>query len=165
MGMSSSGSIDEAQLTGGVTGRRIAGWIIDAFIVGLVLGVLRLALWILGFLTFGFGWFLLGGLWVIPLVYVLAFVASPGQATPGQAFAGLRVVRDDDLGRPTPAQALVYAVMFDLTLWAGAIWLAAAFFTRRARCLHDIVSGLAVVRADAVAPEAGWSVHGELYGR
>ncbi len=165
MGMSSSGFSDEAQLTDGVTTRRIAGWFVDAIIVGIFLAGLRVALWILGFLTFGFGWFLLGGLWVVPLVYVLAFVASPAQATPGQTFAGLRVVRDDDLGRPTPAQALVYALMFDLTLWAGAVWLAAAFFTRRARCLHDIVSGLAVVRAGAVGPIAPWTMEGGLYGR
>ncbi len=148
--MSRSGVVDEAALTDGITGRRVGGWFIDAVIVGAILFAAHIALFVLGFLTFGLGWFLAGGLWVVPLCYAFIFVASPGQATPGQAFAGLRVVRDDDFGRPTPAQALVYAIAYAVTMWAGVIWLLAAFFTRRARCLHDIVSGLAVVRAGAV---------------
>jgi uncharacterized RDD family membrane protein YckC len=116
--------------------------------------LLPFLLWIVGFLTFGLGWFLLGGLWVLPIAYMILFVASPGQATPGQALLGLRVVRDDDLGRPEPAQACVYAVLYAVTMWAGAIWLIAAFFTRRARCLHDIGGGVLVVRADELPPFA-----------
>ena len=164
--MSFSGLAGEAPLTEGVTGRRVVAWLVDAVAVGLLLVALRIALWIAGFVTFGLGWFLLGGLWVIPLVYVFAFVTSPGQATPGQALLGLVVVRDADLGRPTPAQALVYAIAYAVTMWAGAIWLVAAFFTRRARCLHDIVAGVAVLRADAVSLAVpGWTMAGGSYGR
>ena len=164
--MSFSGLAGEAPLTEGVTGRRVVAWLVDAVAVGLLLVALHIALWIAGFVTFGLGWFLLGGLWVIPLVYVFAFVTSPGQATPGQALLGLVVVRDADLGRPTPAQALVYAIAYAVTMWAGAIWLVAAFFTRRARCLHDIVAGVAVLRADAVSLAVpGWTMAGGSYGR
>jgi uncharacterized RDD family membrane protein YckC len=66
------------------------------------------------------------------------------------------VVNDADLSRPTPAQALVYAVCYAVTMWAGAIWLIAAFFTRRARCLHDIVAGVAVLRMAAVPLAPVW---------
>jgi uncharacterized RDD family membrane protein YckC len=164
--MSFTGLAGEGPLTDGVTGRRVVAWLVDAIVVGLVLLVLNVGLWLVGFLTFGLGWFLLGGLWVIPLAYVFIFVTSPGQATPGQALMGLVVVRDEDLGRPTPAQALVYAVAYAVTMWAGAFWLIAAFFTRRARCLHDIVAGLAVLRADAVSLSVpGWSMAGGSYGR
>jgi uncharacterized RDD family membrane protein YckC len=162
--MSYSGFSADMALTSGITGRRLGGWLVDAILVGVVMTALSMALWILGFITFGLGWFLLGGLWVIPVAYVFGFVASPAQATPGQSIAGLRVVRDDDLGRPSPAQALVYAVGYAVTMSAGMIWLLAAFFTRRARCLHDIVAGVAVLRADALglapAPLArdGWAV-------
>jgi uncharacterized RDD family membrane protein YckC len=164
--MSYSGLAGEAPLTEGVTGRRVVAWLVDAVAVGLLLAVLNLALWIAGFVTFGLGWFLLGGLWIVPLFYVFVFVTSPGQATPGQALLGLVVVRDADLGRPTPAQALVYAIAYAVTMWAGAIWLLAAFFTRRARCLHDIVAGVAVLRADAVSMAVpGWTMAGGSYGR
>jgi uncharacterized RDD family membrane protein YckC len=149
-----SGFVSDAELTEGVVGRRVVAWLVDATVIGISLGALHLVLWLLGFLTFGLGWFLAGGLWVLPLGYIVIFVASPGQATPGQALMGLRVVRDEDLGRPTPAEACVYAILYAVTMWAGAIWLLAAFFTRRARCLHDICSGLLVARAEAVAPAA-----------
>lgn len=140
----------EDLLTDGVMARRVAASIVDGIIVGLGAAVLHLALFLLGFLTLGFGWYLIGGLWVLPILYLALFVASPGQATPGQALCDLAVVRDDDLGRPTPAQALVYAGGFALTMTLGAIWLLAAFFTRRARCLHDVVAGIAVLRASAL---------------
>jgi uncharacterized RDD family membrane protein YckC len=151
-------SVAEAPLTNGVTGRRVIAWLIDAVIVGVAMAVLTVVLWILGFITLGLGWYLLGGLWVLPIVYVFLFVASPGHATPGQAMLGLTVVDDTSLNRPTPAQALVYAGGYAVTMWAGAIWLVAAFFTRRARCLHDIVAGVAVLRADAIPMESVWGV-------
>jgi len=150
--MGNAGFVNETVLTTGITMRRLGGWLADAIILAVLMGVLHLSLWVLGFVTFGLGWYLLGGLWVIPVAYVFAFVASPAQSTPGQALAGVRVVRDEDLGRPTPAQALVYAVGYAVTMAAGAIWLVAAFFTRRSRCLHDIVAGVAVLRADALYP-------------
>jgi uncharacterized RDD family membrane protein YckC len=160
-----SGFVSDAGLTEGVVGRRVVAWLVDATVIGIVLVALHLVLWLVGFLTFGLGWFLAGGLWVLPLAYIAVFVASPGQATPGQALLGLRVVRNDDLGRPSPAEACVYAVLYAVTMWAGAIWLVAAFFTRRARCLHDICSGLLVARADAVAPAAEqiWAMPGGPY--
>ncbi len=157
-------SYSEEAATSGVTLRRVGGWAVDGLILGVILLAMHLSLWVLDFVTFGLTWFLAGGLWVVPIAYVFAFVASPAQATPGQAVAGLKVVRDDDLGRPTPAQALVYAIGFALTWAAGAVWLVAAFFTRRARCLHDMASGVAVLREEAIAglaaPDlpAGWAV-------
>ena len=164
--MSFSGLAGEAPLTDGVTGRRVLAWLVDAIVVGILLLALNISLWLVGFLTFGLGWFMLGGLWVVPLAYVFLFVISPGQATPGQALLGLVVVRDEDLGRPTPAQALVYAIGYAVTMWAGAFWLIAAFFTRRARCLHDIIAGLAVLRADAVSLAVpGWTMAGGSYSR
>jgi len=133
------GYVDETTLLDGIMARRLGGWLVDAIILAVLLGVLHLGLWIIGFVTFGLGWFLLGGLWVIPVAYLFAFVASP-------------------------AQALVYAVGYAVTMAAGAIWLVAAFFTRRSRCLHDIVAGVAVLRADALGESVvsgagnGWAV-------
>jgi uncharacterized RDD family membrane protein YckC len=155
----------DAPLTDGITGRRLIAWLVDALIVGVGMTGLSIVLWVLGFLTLGLGWYLLGGLWVLPLAYVFLFVASPGQATPGQALLGLTVVDNASLGRPTPAQAVVYAGCYAITMWAGAIWLLAAFFTRRARCLHDIVAGVAVLRADAIPMAPVWNVAGGSFGR
>jgi uncharacterized RDD family membrane protein YckC len=157
-----SGFVSDVALTEGVVGRRVIAWFVDAILMGVVLAALHIVLWVLGFLTFGLGWFLAGGLWVVPLAYIVLFVASPGQATPGQALLGLRVVRDEDLGRPEPAQACLYAVLYAATMWVGGLLLIAAFFTRRARCLHDIFSGLTVARASAVplAAPSIWTMAG-----
>ena len=143
-------AITDGGLTDGIIGRRVLASIADGLGIGLALGGLHALFWLLGFLSFGLFWFLATGLWVVPIAYVWLWVASDTQATPGQMLLGLCVARDADLGRPTPAQALVYAVAYAVSLWLGAVWLAVALFTRRFRCLHDIAAGLVVVRRDAL---------------
>ena len=90
---------------------------------------------------------------VVPLLYNWLFVAFTS-ATPGQRMMGLVVRRDADLGPPDGAQALVWALGFALTLTftGGLLWLLVVMFTLRKRALHDIIPGLVVVRADALAP-------------
>lgn len=143
--------VTDAELTDGVFGRRLLAWLIDSLILTVILAVLGIVLFIFGLITLGLAMPLLGGLWVVPTVYTFLFVASGNQATPGQALAGLRVVRNDDFGKPTPAQAVVFAVGFWLTMAAGVVWLLVALVTWRGRCLHDIVSGLLVVPQAAIA--------------
>jgi uncharacterized RDD family membrane protein YckC len=63
---------------------------------------------------------------------------------------GMIVVRDADLGPPTGLQAFVYMVGYLVTMAFGAIWTAVAVVTTRHRTLHDIVSGLVVVRRSAL---------------
>lgn len=158
--------VDEAALTGGVLGRRVLAWLIDALLIAVLLGLLKLTLFLLGLVTLGLGWFLFGGLWIVPSAYTFLWVGSTMQATPGQAACGLIVVRDDDLGRPTPAQALAYAACYWLSMALGAVWLLVALFTRRKRCLHDIVAGVLVARVDAVPqPAAGWTWRRGTIGR
>ena len=77
----------------------------------------------------------------------MLFVAGPASATPGQQALGLVVRRNDDLGRPTPLQALVFTLVFYLTLATTGLLLLFALFTVRQRTLHDLASGLVVVRA------------------
>jgi uncharacterized RDD family membrane protein YckC len=137
-------------LTAGVLPRRILAWFIDSLLIGLITASLWLVLIVFGLLTLGIGFVLLRAIWVVPIAYTMLFVASPASATPGQALMGLRVVRNDDLGRPSPAQAVVFALGFWLTMLAGVVWLAVAFFTRRNRTLHDLASGLVVIRTGAL---------------
>ena len=148
---SRGGELTDADLMDGVFGRRLIAWLIDSLILTVVLAVLGVLLFIFGLVTLGLAMPLLGGLWVVPTVYTFLFVASGNQATPGQALAGLRVVRNEDFGKPTPAQAVVFAVGFWLTMAAGVVWLLVALVTWRGRCLHDIVSGLLVVPQRAIA--------------
>ena len=96
-------------------------------VLAVVLLVLKILLFLFGLLTLGLGWYLLGGLWIIPAAYSFVFVASPQAGHPGPGAgraAGWCVTRIS--GRPSTAQALVYAACFWLTVAAGVVWLLVA---------------------------------------
>ena len=153
--------IDDYWLTEGVLARRVFAWLVDLLLIGLLLGALFLLLLLFGVLTLGLGLPLLGALPVVPFCYHWLFVAGPASATPGQQALGLVVRRDDDLGRPTPVQAFVYTLVFYLTLAATGLLLLVALFTVRHRTLHDLASGLVVVRARALTGGLGsWNMQG-----
>ena len=136
----------EGRLTGGILPRRILAFVLDGIVVTILAALAWTMLMLFGLLTLGLAWPLLGLLPALPTLYNWVFAASAAQATPGQAAMGLRLVRDDDLGRPNTAQALVWAAGFTITVVAGAVWLLIALVTRRHRAAHDIVAGVTVVR-------------------
>ncbi len=141
----------EAALTDGIIGRRIAAAVID-FAVNIILaGTFFVIGTVFGLLTLGLGFGVLALLPAIPVLYNWLFVAGMS-ATPGQRLLGLAVRRNEDLGPPNSAEALVWAVGFALTLALtfGLLWLLVVLFTERKRALHDILPGLVVVRAAAV---------------
>ena len=144
--------IDAAEdaLTGGILPRRIMAFAVDWLIVTILAAAAWVALLLFGLVTLGLGLPLLGLLPAVPVLYNWLFTAGIGQATPGQAMLGLRLVRDDDLGRPNSAQAFVWSLGFAATVALGAVWLLLALVTRRHRAAHDIVAGVSVVRAAAV---------------
>lgn len=145
-------------LTDGVLGRRIMAWLIDAALMGVAM-----AAWFgfaTGFtvLTLGFGVGVYGMLPAIPLAYTWIAVASPLSATPGQALLGLVMVDDNSFARPSVAQALIWIVGYWLTLGLLCLLFFLAIFTRRKRCLHDILAGVVVVRRDRLTSGSAWSV-------
>ena len=146
-------------LTQGVISRRIAGWLIDAAFILVICAALWTCFAVLGVLTFGLGFGLFAALPAVPVLYHWWFVASAASATPGQAFMGLVVRREEDLGPVSSLQALVASGGFYLTIALGAIWLAVALITPRKRALHDILAGTVVVRAGALTgPARGWNM-------
>ncbi len=140
----------DARLFEGVLFRRVWAWLIDLLLVGGIVAVLWVVLVGFGLLTLGLGMPLLGLLPVVPLAYHVLFVAAPRSATPGQVMMDLSVRRDQDLGRPSLLQAVLFTAGLWLTLGAGVVWLAAALLTTRHRTLHDLVSGVVVVRSRAL---------------
>jgi len=148
-------------MTSGVLARRVWGWVIDVCLIAVLVGVLYVVLLMFGLFTLGLGLPLLGVLPLVPVLYHFLFLAGHGSATPGQQLFGLVVRRNDDLGRPTPLQALLSTVGFYVTLACGVIWLGVALFTIRKRTLHDMLAGTVVVRARALTPPAGsWNMPG-----
>lgn len=141
---------DAGPLLDGVLHRRVLAWLIDLLVLAVIAGALFLLGLLFGLITLGFGLPLLGLLPLVPLVYHVLFTAGRGAATPGQRVMDLTTRTDADFGRPNLIQAVVFTAGLYLTLTAGVLWLLVALFTVRRRTLHDLVSGLVVVRAKAL---------------
>jgi uncharacterized RDD family membrane protein YckC len=141
---------DDDSLTWGVPSRRVAAFFIDSFLIMMLTLGFAFVFALVHLMSFG----LLRGpahlVLLIGLVYLAGWMASPAMATPGQMAVGLSVRRADDLGRATLVQAIAFTGLLYLTLVAGVIWLAVALFTVRRRAIHDMLSGLVIVRAGAL---------------
>ena len=157
--MSYSGSdapLSEERLIESVLLRRAAAWLVDLLVLGVILAVLWVLLALFGLVTLGLGLPLLALLPVVPFAYHTLFICGPSGATPGQSLMDLTVRRDEDLGPASLLQAALFTGGLYLTLSAGAVWLAAALFIPRKRALHDLISGLVVVRRGALTPAAAF---------
>jgi uncharacterized RDD family membrane protein YckC len=159
--MNSAASIAAVDRLGdGVLTRRVLAWWADVVLIAILSGIAWLLLATFGVLTLGLGFPLLSLLPVLPVLYNVGFLASDLQATPGQAMFGLIVARDEDLGRPNLAQALISTLGYYLTLAVFFLLLGLALVTTRHRTLHDLAAGLVVVRRGALDDLIGASYPG-----
>lgn len=153
--------LDDGYLTDGVMSRRCIAWVIDILLIAMLVWVCWWILALFGLLTFGLGWGAMGMLPFVPFCYQFFSLLGAASATPGQRMLGLTVRRNDDLGPPTGFQALIAVLMFYLTMATSGLLLIVALFTIRHRTLHDLVSGLVVVRVQALtAMGGGWNMYG-----
>ena len=153
--------LDDHFLTGGVMSRRCVAWVIDMILIVLLIWALWWILVMFGVLTFGLGFGAMTVLPAVPFLYQFLSLLGLATATPGQRAMGLTVRRNDDLGPPSVPQALVSVLLFYLTMATSGLLLVVALFTTRHRTLHDLLSGLVVVRVQALtAPGSGWNMSG-----
>jgi uncharacterized RDD family membrane protein YckC len=145
---------DEYLLTEGVLTRRCLAWVIDVLVIAMLVWVLWWVLVMFGLLTLGLGFAVVGILPWVPFLYQFLSLLGSTSATPGQRIMGLAVRRFDDLGPPSALQALVFVVVFYVTMATSGLLLVVALVTSRHRTLHDLLSGLVVVRARALTAMA-----------
>jgi len=141
--------VKDEEFVAGVMSRRCLAWLFDFVLIGLILMVLWTVLFMFGLLTLGLGFGAMAVLPAVPFLYHWLSLLRPSSATPGQAIMALTVRRDDDLGPPTGPQALIFTVVFYLTMATSGLLLLITPFTVRHRTLHDLASGLVVVRRHA----------------
>jgi uncharacterized RDD family membrane protein YckC len=139
---------DDAFISG-VMSRRCFAWLLDVVLIALLAGALCVVLLLFGLLTLGLGLGALAILPAVPFLYHFLSLLRSRSATPGQAMMGLTVRRDEDLGPPTGLQALIFTVVFYITMATSGLLLLIALFTVRHRTLHDLASDLVVVRRGA----------------
>ena len=158
--------LDDPYLTDGVMSRRLLATAIDALLLVVIIVALVAVFVALGVLTFGIGLGALGLLPFVPVLYQVISLTSSASATPGQQMMGLKVRRDNDFGPPTAGQALVAVLVLAVTMATSGLLLVVALFTVRHRTLHDILSGLVVVRTRALTAGPGrWNMRGGASAR
>jgi uncharacterized RDD family membrane protein YckC len=149
-GIMSQAVRDEDFISGVIT-RRVLAWVIDVAMISVILGVLWVILFMFGLLTLGLGFGAMAVLPAVPFLYHFLSLLRPSSATPGQSILGITVRRDEDLGPPTGIQALIFTVVFYLTMATSGLLLLITPFTVRHRTLHDLASDLVVVRRSTLA--------------
>lgn len=147
----------QPELFDGVLGRRLVAFLVDACII---FG-LSLAGWmlfgVLGILTFGLAWLLIGLVFpFVALGYVGLTLGGPASATLGMRLMGLEM-RTWYGARMYLLLAVVHAVIFWILLGAFTpLILLVGLFNARRRLLHDFLLGTVVINsAPAAARRAG----------
>lgn len=142
--------LDDPALYTGIRTRRIFGYIVDLLIIGVIWGIAWVVAILLGIVTLGLLWPVLAvALGLVPLAYYTLTIAT-GSATIGMRLFDVEV-RSWTGKRPDFWQALIMTVIYMLTVWPSALLvLLVSLFDKRARTLHDMLSGTVVVRTSAL---------------
>lgn len=140
-------ALEAPELYQGVPLRRMIGYLLDVVLIAIATLVLGFVFFLLGVLTFGLATpFGVVALALLPIAYHTYFIGRTG-ATPGMASLGL-MVRTWTGARPDFLQAFLMTVLFYATvLPTGYLILVVALFNDQRRTLHDILSGVLVIRA------------------
>lgn len=135
----------DPRLTQGVITRRIIALVLDWLIISMVFWLAAALIAVFGVLTFGVGWLAFHLLPWLPFAYTALLVGGTG-ATPGQRLMGIAPRQDADLTPPTLAQGFVWTLLLYVSFAFAGIPFLFAILNPRKRALHDILSGLTLVR-------------------
>jgi uncharacterized RDD family membrane protein YckC len=134
----------------GVLMPRFGAWLIDVLILVVVTWLVGIVIAIIGFATLGLGFLLMPAVGLVAaLSYAALTVGGRHQATPGMRMAGIRVIRADG-GKPDALTAAAHALLFWVATGTGfllALDIACGLLRSDRRLGHDLLAGLAVVRA------------------
>jgi uncharacterized RDD family membrane protein YckC len=141
-----------AELFDGVLSRRALAYLIDLCVIGAIMIAAWIVFALLTVLSFGLLgpalWFVFG---LIPLAYNTLLVGGRHGATVGMRLLDLEL-RSWDGYRLVLLQALAHTVLFYVTVGATcALVLLFALINRRRRTLHDVLSGMLMVRSSGLA--------------
>ena len=145
---------DNTKLFEAVLSRRAMAFIIDAFILSIIITLASIVLFIIGIATFGLLWLAIAPFaFIIVLAYVAFTTGGEHSATPGMRALGLEI-RMTDGRKLYKVMAVFHALAFYFfsTILTPLVVLV-GLFTKRQRLLHDFISGAIVVNRDAL-PQA-----------
>ena len=141
-------NLADSALYDGILWRRVVAYFVDAMLIVVINVVLHVALVLMGLLTFGLSWLLLGPITclTVALAYGTLFIGGGQGATPGMRLFDVEA-RGLNGGRPDYFQAFLMTALFYATVPVTSfLILIVAFFTEHNRTAHDFLSGITVVR-------------------
>lgn len=143
-------------LLDGLLTRRMLAFVIDYMIVAFLMIPAAVAVFFIGVLTLGLGFYLYPVLFfIIAGLYFGLTLSSSAQASLGMRVMDVMMVRDDGLRIDFPTAIAHLVIFWILNSVLTPFILLAALFTNRKRLLHDIALGTVQVRASRwLAP--GW---------
>jgi uncharacterized RDD family membrane protein YckC len=144
-----SGMVDW-RWTQGVLGRRVIAYAVDLVVIFVLLILLKIAIAILGLITFGLGWVLFGLLPLTAIAYNAVTISGHAQATIGMRMMGVRVVDATTGGPVSLLQAAVHALLFYVAVSTFMLWVvdfAIGLLREDSRVGHDVITGVVLVRA------------------
>ena len=137
--------VTQPALFNAVIRKRCVAFIVDAIIIMVLTAVAYIVVGVLGVITLGLAWLLLGLVFpVVGLGYNALTIGGPNSATIGQRMMGLEV-RMWFGGKVTPLIAAFHALLFWVSFVVFCPILLWCFFDARKRCLHDILAGVVVI--------------------
>lgn len=144
-----AGRLDDVRSYDGVISRRAFAFLADYVIVGLLSIPFYIFVGVLGFLTLGAGWVLMGLIFpAVAIVYIWSTLGGPNQATAGMRLTGIRLDRLDG-GKVDGPLAILHTVLFwGLNVVLTPLILLATLFLERKRTVHDLLLGTVVTRAE-----------------
>jgi uncharacterized RDD family membrane protein YckC len=143
-------NLADSALYDGILWRRVAAYFVDAVLIVGINVVLHIALVLMGLLTFGLAWLLLGPITclTVALAYGTLFIGGGQGATPGMRLFDIEA-RGLNGARPEYFQAFLMTALFYATVpLTSFLILIVAFFTEHNRTAHDFLSGITVIRRD-----------------
>ncbi|WP_319568839.1 RDD family protein [Cohaesibacter marisflavi] len=135
----------------GILSRRILAFLIDSFLIMLLMIAASLVIAVVGVITFGLGWLLYAALLpIVALPYIGLTLGGYKAATPGMRVMGLEM----RLWYGAKPYALL-AIMHSLLFWFGntiltPLIILVGLFTRRKQLLHDMILGTMIMDRDAL---------------
>lgn len=134
----------EASYWENTLGRRVAGYVIDVMVLGLVWA----ALGVLTFLSLGLLSPITALAWALTPLFYHTYMAHKRGATVGQSLVGLRIVDARTGEKPELIQALLLTVLFYVSLSLFLLPLLYFLFDERDRLLHDILTSTRTIKAE-----------------
>jgi uncharacterized RDD family membrane protein YckC len=143
--------IAEPDLYEDIHAKRVVAFIIDCFVVVVLMIPVSLIVFLLGFITLGLAWILFPVLFALSgLTYVTLTLGGPASATLGMRLVGIEM-RTWNGGRMFALLALMHVLGFwFLNAVLSPLVLLVGLLTYRKQLLHDLLLGVVALNAEAL---------------